>query len=510
MYTNLTKNIKTSNTVGEIPTNADFSLTDDILYNIADGYVYKLVPKTVLAVKRVSKVFTQDIDNIAITASFDKDLYYQNDKVLLSFAVENSLIVKINGEVSSAHEGILELIFDVPGEYTITIHAENGDLELTKTYPINILPIPVNKLNTVSAIGDPDLPVQGRAIYIDTTYTGTDCDGTIDRPYNTWEATPKIAHVTYLFKRDTVIITDRGLGEFLNKENVQFGAYGSGTLRPHIKATATSGTAFYILAVRQYNNAELAARTSTKLVGLQISADTPSICNGLRLGSNLQIDSCYIHGATWGWRETGGKVGDPNRIKNISIKNTVIENTLDDGIYLQHVDEINLENIEVLRSNQNWKPGVDQSIAAGDGIQLNAVTRVRIKNIKIDRSDTGNKFCLIIAGFFARTDGNYLIIEDNTFISPKKTDQGGAVIYLRDFQDDNLDVVFNGNKLIGEGPYGLTGVWYQAYKGTFKSENNTYDSLGYGIQNISNSPLCTSKDDIFTNCGRNLVNVQLV
>lgn len=509
MYKEFTSKIKISDLSKEIPSLSDFSTNEDVLFNSADGFVYNLVPKTIYVVKRTKEVSLNDIGDINVKVLFDKESYTEGDKIVMGYTVENAISLQINdfqANTSNFEQGTYELQTNAPGVYVISILAQNGDVEYKETIEINVK---AKGLNKYSAVGDTDIEIVGKAIYIDTSYVGTEMLGTIEKPYNSWARVPKTPNTTYLFKRNTIIETSTGLGEFLNIENVRFGAYGFGNLRPIIRANAVSGNNFFILSVRQYNNADLAERTNTKISGLAFHTVTPSLCNGLRLGSNSSIENCYINGGVWGWRETGARVGDPNRIKNVSIKNSVIENTLDDGIFIQNVDNIEIDNVNVIKSNQNWAPGVSQSIASGDGIQLNGVTKISIKNTLVDRSDTGNKFCIIISGVFQTLD-NYVIIDNNTLKAPKKTDQGGATLYISDIQDSELDIIFTNNELKGEGPNSLTGVWYQGYEGSFVSENNMYEGLSFGIQNISKSLYCTSKNDTFVNCGRDINNVQIL
>ncbi len=443
-----------------------------------------------------------------LIASLDQNEITVGETTKLNWHTTYADIVKINDvEVNSS--GIIDVSPTETTDYNIVATNSAGSITINLNLIVNEVVIPEKTWRTTDSTGDPDIVIPGNNIvYIDTTYTGTQFLGTIDAPYNSWSQIKRTKNTTYLFKRGTIVNTTQGLGQFLNLTNVSVGAYGSGD-RPKIIATTTTATSgFYLLDIGFWNNPIEQQASSTRISGLDMSAAMPSRCNGVRGSSNLLIDNCYIHSTTWAWRSTSTAVGDPSRINNITMRDCVLESTQDDGIFIQNADVVTVDNVLVIKANQNYHTvGTSQSQAAGDGMQFNMTSKLQITNCKVDRSDTGCKFCIIIAGFIEVAD-NYLILDNNEFIAPIATSQGGAGLYIRDIRT-NMPIIYSNNKLKGD--KGLTGLWYQS-NGELNSINNIYDSLSTGINkiNTTSDSICTSNNDIFINCSVNTRGVTII
>jgi len=442
-----------------------------------------------------------------LIASLDQTEITVGETTKLNWDSNYADIIKIN-DVEVGSNGNIDVSPTETTSYDIIAINSAGTVNVNLTLIVNEVVIPEKVWRTTDSTGDPDIVIPGNnVVYIDTMYTGSQYLGTINAPYNDWSQIKRTKNTTYLFKRGTTINVPTGLGKFLNLINVSFGAYGTGD-RPKIIATSTTATTgFYLLDVGFYNNPIEQQTSSTRISGLDISAVMSSMSNGVRGSSNLLIDNCYIHNTIWAWRSTSAPQGDPSRISNIKMVDSVIESTQDDGVFIQNADIVTIDNVLAIKTNQNYHTvGHLQTQAAGDGFQINAATKVSITNCKVDRSDTGCKFCVIVGGLFDAPD-NYLIIDNNEFIAPIATNQGGAALYISDIRT-TVPIIFSNNKLKGD--KGLTGVWYQS-RGELKSINNVYDTLSTGLSKVTTTEsICTSENDTFINCTVNTRGVTII
>ncbi|HMS91455.1 MAG TPA: right-handed parallel beta-helix repeat-containing protein, partial [Candidatus Absconditabacterales bacterium] len=367
---------------------------------------------------------------------------------------------------------------------------------------------------TTDSSGDPDIadPIVSKNVYIDPTYAGSPRDGSISQPYNNaseipgaWIVSP--ANKTYLFKRGT---THYGSINFSNHENINIGAYGEGP-RPKLIYTGDG----YAVASTFYENPIVQQASSTRIVGLDISA-TKNADALIRLSSNTTVENCYLHNAQWGIRSTGAPIGDPSNIQNVKIINSVIEDIADDGIMLQDVNGILIEDNLIRTVNQNYYlVGPTQQQAAGDGIQFVANANWQIINNKIDRSDTANKFNFITS-YDKAIPPNIAIIAGNTFISPMASDQGGAIFYGgydvgRGYQNtgDGYSVYMINNIFSGAlSDTALSSVWYHGEN--LYSIGNVYKSMTSCLTNrwfksgISQVPIYSYGDE-FLSCANSTV-----
>lgn len=367
---------------------------------------------------------------------------------------------------------------------------------------------------TTSSSGDPDLTKSGRTYYIDPNNNQTNRDGSIDNPYKTWQEVPKEnSNWAYLFKRGTT--TTLSSMSFMNKANISIGAYGSGT-RPKIISTSNGNAISF-----DYNNTQIQlSNTKTHIAGLDVSCQNMSCDSVISAHHNTVIEDNYLHNAETIIRAVGDdgvSGGNPqsNALKNVTIKNNVLRNAGADGMFIRNVfGTLLIEGNLVEKANQKYFTNPSESYATGDGIQLSGGTpNWKIIDNKIDRSDTGNKFALIIHN--SKRDSNYQYeISGNTFISPRSTGNGGAVVYYNDLgsiNEYNYDVsnnYFIGDK--GSGRQGLTALWWDGTGLT--SDNNIYKDVSTGVHNgfYPNPRVLYSQNDNFLNCTRNTYgNVQV-
>jgi len=138
---------------------------------------------------------------------------------------------------------------------------------------------------------------------------------------------------------------------------------------------------------------------------------------------DIIIENCEIFDALWGIRLIGFKKN--NQPDRITIRKTEIHDIGDDGIFAQHVNHLVIDSCHIHKVNQKWfTHGVKESQAPGDGIQIDQCRNFTVTNSRIDRSDTGNKFCIIA------NKSIYGRIENNVLTGPSKDGMGGACIYF--------------------------------------------------------------------------------
>ncbi len=111
---------------------------------------------------------------------------------------------------------------------------------------------------------------------------------------------------------------------------------------------------------------------------------------GFRNGPNFTLDSCEIvNGITAFSGYMGGGL--------LTITNTVIHNMLQEGIYGDGLETVQIDDCHIYDVNQYWVKGY-YHLATGDGIQIGNSDHVTVNNTLIDRSGTSGKFGVIIQG----------------------------------------------------------------------------------------------------------------
>lgn len=326
-------------------------------------------------------------------------------------------------------------------------------------------------------------------VYIDPGNIGTGI-GTIDRPFNTAPAI--VSDTEYLFKAGTVYSGSFNMGQL---NNVTFSSYGEGE-RAKIMPNVPGGEVFRF-------NSQASNITISNLEITSVDSKANVVIHFRGYGENNTIKNCIIYGGTFlvRMRSLSAQPNDMNY--NFTIDSNIIHDSFDDSIYLYKVIGVQMTNNIVYNVNMNWKPPTtSQKIAAGDGLQAILCSRLSIAYNNIDRSSTGNKFCIIISGT-TTVDDNYMVFNNNTFLLPKTTSEGGAGIYISAGLHLNID--FNFNTLIGDRnstTNGLTGLWYQASGEGLMSSGNKYIHCSRGISHLNPSlTKAYSYDDLFQGCG---------
>lgn len=264
----------------------------------------------------------------------------------------------------------------------------------------------------------------GEYVYIDPGNTGSSIrDGSKENPYLNWSEVTIASHTTYLVKRSSVIKLHRPLN-INGKVNVNIRPYGNGSM-PLIL------TQYVSKPVNIYNS------TRVRLSDIAIQGDQATIYCIRVLGDSeeVTIEDCKFSDAIWGIRLIGFKKNNqPNRI---TIRKTEIHDTGDDGIFAQHVNNLVVDSCHIYKVNQKWfTHGVTESQAPGDGIQIDQCRNFTVTNSRIDRSDTGNKFCIIA------NKSIHGLVENNVLTGPSKDGMGGACIYFG-YGTDSVKVNWN-------------------------------------------------------------------
>lgn len=220
---------------------------------------------------------------------------------------------------------------------------------------------------------DPSAPING--------------DGTRARPYNTWAGVNISSNHNYLQRRGTEI----SLSSRINiggSNNVIIGAYGAGPARPKVLIHNLVGGSNAAVSMTGDNN-------TVRDLDIDAKLSITGVYSGG--GDNNTVDSVRIQNSEWGLRTM-------NEATGFRFLNSEIGYTGDDGHYSQNHDNMEIAHNYYHHINQKWNEhsywykGKSEKDSPGDGIQLNgSILKFNIHHNIIDRTDTGNKFCVIIA-----------------------------------------------------------------------------------------------------------------
>lgn len=335
---------------------------------------------------------------------------------------------------------------------------------------------------------DPDFPLwdpPDTAVHIDPTNTSDiSQDGTIDHPFDSFEPIVWANNTTYVIKRGTIIETDELR---ITASNVVLASYGDGD-RPVIRSTATviDGTVSNAISIE--NEIDITIRD---LVIDAPDAESSVHFAGISSGQ-LTIINCVFRNSIWGVRALNST--------DIFLLNTETHHHNHTGFYFESVDNIEVSHCWIHDVNLSWTPPeTPEKNAPGDAIFLNTCNNWHVHHSILDRSNSGNKFC-IMANNPSQNSG---IIEYNELSGPLSTSQGGASLYFHDGADlivrynliqgpfpfalythtENLQ--FYGNITVGPGP----GVYASVSADIF---NNTF----YGVEYVARGGTIEARNNI--------------
>lgn len=229
-------------------------------------------------------------------------------------------------------------------------------------------------------------------------------DGTKEHPYISFEEVSFSDNMVYLVSRGTTMET--GNISFRNADNVTVGAYGEGTI-PRINSgsvTINGCNGFTIENMEIYSEGAYCLRFHHEYTN-----------------ENIVVRNCILHSGNWEPNEY--QYGLTGRMTGMLVENTEIYNIYRDGVYLDNCHDITFKGCYIHNVNQVYFDNIDGS--DGDAIQVLGTTELTVQNCLLDRSATGKKFGLILT-----EDSDGAIIEDNIFIGPMKTEEGGANLFL--------------------------------------------------------------------------------
>jgi len=245
-----------------------------------------------------------------------------------------------------------------------------------------------------------------RHIYIDPT-AQEGGNGSIEKPFNSWEDIQIKSNTAYLFKAGTTyegdihgVFTNNyigmyndGLPPIVRRLEVSSGTNGLTVNRIHI---ITKGFVWQMVALSEQDNGP----------------------------KNVTISNCLIKGIDEGegypHRNISGKCN------GLTLYHNEVCFSMNDGLYLSSY----APNTTIVSNyfHHNNLGGVQATNSAGDGIQIENAhcDNTYIANNYIDRKESNWKFCLIINSLIDLQDN--VICEWNTFVSPKRSSAGGTSV----------------------------------------------------------------------------------
>lgn len=283
-------------------------------------------------------------------------------------------------------------------------------------------------------------------IHIDPTFTGSSQNGSVTNPYNSWSKVSFTSGNVYLQKAGTSAST--GSLSFTGKNNITISTYGTGS-KPRITTSGNGNAVFYI--TNSYN---------ITIKDIEITS-TGSWTSGITFqgasSSNNLIKNVWIHNFGWGIRLLTSASG--NRILD-----SRINDILDDGIFVQDADDIEIGYCTIWDINKKYLINPDESYAAGDGIQLNSNNSLyfNIHHNTIDHSSMGNKFCFYVWG-----NNHNGKLEYNTFIGSSVKNSNGV------FLNSTSNTILVRNNIFKNGYYGIISYAENCDVNYNRFENNT-------------------------------------
>ena len=311
----------------------------------------------------------------------------------------------------------------------------------------------------------------------------TNGDGSRTSPYKSWSNVTFTAGKNYLQKRGTEdTITARV--SINNLDNIIIGAYGNNFDRPKIKGWNLTGSSNGAMGLSGNNNIIRDLDIDAKL-------STSGIYSGG--GNNNQIDNCRIQNSEWGLRTMNAATG-------FKILNSEIAYTGDDGHYSQNRNSLEIAFNYIHNVNQHWNEnsywyaGKTEALAAGDGIQLNGtVFDFNIHHNIIDRSDTDNKFCVIVSPLSSTTDTHGLLEHNYCKLRPDSNESGfylfrglvGVKVRYNTFVDDTGIWSHSPDLLIAYNIFNNSRIFIGDNGASYKVYNNVFYDIPANLAAVS-------------------------
>jgi len=258
-------------------------------------------------------------------------------------------------------------------------------------------------------------------------------DGTQAHPFVSLREAGISSHTFYYMKRSTRYVLARPV-IISGKENIQISAYGEG-----------ENPLLYAGELKKGIDVQNSSRITLSNLTLEGSRDTDFLFRVIGNSSDVLVNGCSFQNAVWGIRLMG--FNQESHIQDVRIQGCDISQMGDDGIFANQVDGLVIDSCRISQVNQKWfYAGRQQHESPGDAIQIGQSRNFTISDCRIDRSDTGNKFCIIVShSQSGRITGNRLK-------GPSPQGEGGAGLYLGD-GTDSIEVTYNDIALSPAGIY---------------------------------------------------------
>ena len=242
-------------------------------------------------------------------------------------------------------------------------------------------------------------------VYVDPDYVGGGNNGSISNPYTSVMNVPISSNMAIRIKRGTTHEISGSYGNYdmpSNAAHIFFGAYGEGP-RPIMTGDNIRFRGWYPV-VRDIEGKFAYTHSNRAHNAIMFNIKSGNVWT---FSHNLKAIGCEF--------SYTGRNGMFVQQWDLDVD----QHTEIAYCYIHHV-------------NQRWhSDNKSQSYADGDGIQFSQYRgSYHIHNCIVDRSDTGNKFCIIVN---AHTNGGHMLsglIENNWLFGPNPYPDGGAVIYL--------------------------------------------------------------------------------
>lgn len=333
-------------------------------------------------------------------------------------------------------------------------------------------------------------PVGGTTYYIDPQ-AEVNGDGLTD-------ATPKNTIAEFAtFGENNIYLFKRGSTLTVNADNLKtvdgvckLGAYGDVNLaNPKIIGTVQTTTFLqtdYRIIIDSLDISCTYKNANNMFEGIGIR---------MRNSATSYIYNCQVHG--FNQCITTSPIGGVNGTSwaGVSIINTEIYDAALDGMYFDDVTDILVEGCYIHDVNLLYNFDINDATSAGDGIQASFTEvadgdflRFTMRYTTIDRTATGNKFC-VIYGAGPTTTRAVGIIEYNDFIMPTGKNCGGIYLDTTVSASTLKGNVFNG---------GTFGIHNRATGGITVTHNLFYNQEQIGISNIAGA--ANIYNNVFDQC----------
>ena len=290
--------------------------------------------------------------------------------------------------------------------------------------------------------------------YIDPTYSGSDSDGSKDKPYTDFPY--EESHVAIVVPDNTTFLLKGGTTIKANKRYsftgnyLTFATYGNGRATIHFPTEFTSRLFRVDGKENRIENINLITDNRDLCPGGEADPRQSTVLSFQTGDGAGYLKNIFIQG---GFR--GVAAGNSPVIEGkLFIDNVDIDYVQHDGYYITHLDSLVVKNSEVTKCNISW-----QYSWGGDCLQIGEVPQIVVDNCIFDHSTYPGKFAIITTGY-------KLAVISNCVLKSLYFNEGGACIYP------------GGNSLLDE-----NGDVDHSFKSTWEISNCLLDGGRFCVQN---------------------------